>query len=249
MSTEQEYLDYLLHKRITALEGDGNDLLTPDEEKDLIFLLTNPKLRKEKLEEVIRDRYIEVAPAELPTPRYGEGTIPKRGDGTSLFSVPGGSALLEHIPKDYLNLVTLMRWIEFMLERVPRKRLPLLLDYYVTNLWISRDVKHEVMKYARGNVVSDDHGKKSPDEAVRTFSLISPGSGGIPAEGTGDISSDVDPADPRSLGNWKLSTEDHMKSLIFINLLAGNVVDKEDLNSLEQNIEVIKMGGEAFYGL
>ena len=237
MSTELKYLNYLLKKRSAASKSKENEPLTPDEEKDLIFLLTKPGQRNEIHERPHSDRFIKVAPVKIATRTIPNKEIPARAplrpigrkDIVTAFPphiiTSPEPAVLEQISTDYLWMVTFMRWIEFLLERVPPKRFPLLLDYYIETGWISNDVKRYIMKYARGNKVHASAGVEPLRE-----------------EQSG-------PKPPSLLGKWKLSTEDHLRSFMFINFLAGNTIDKERLNSLEQNIEIIKKGGDAVYGI
>jgi flagellar protein FlaD len=141
--------------------------------------------------------------------------------------------LLAYVSHDFLTLTLVMRWIEFLFERVTRDKLSLVLDYYVDVGWISEDVKSEVMSYARGEM--QDVTKYMAPEEIRedTFrELASP------------------PAAPyKKVEDWRLSADDHLKSLLFIQKIAGLEVDKDRLNSLEQNIAKFKESLEGFHGV
>lgn len=57
---------------------------------------------------------------------------------------------LESIKGDPMNVVVLLNWIEFLMERVGRNNLMDALDYYVDIDWISENVRSKIMAYARG---------------------------------------------------------------------------------------------------
>ncbi|MBE0518569.1 MAG: hypothetical protein IH630_05015 [Thermoplasmata archaeon] len=141
--------------------------------------------------------------------------------------------LLAYIPHDYLTLVLVMRWIEFLFERLTRDRISLALDYYVDVGWISEDVKSEIMSYARGEL--QDVTKYMGQEEVRE-----------------DVFRDLPPpqaAPYKKVEDWRLSADDHLKSLLFVQKIAGLEVDKDRLNSLEQNISKFKESLEGFHGV
>lgn len=141
--------------------------------------------------------------------------------------------LLTYIPHDYLTLVLVMRWIEFLFERVTRDKLSLVLDYYVDVGWISEDVKSEIMSYARGemqDVTKYLASEEAREEALREL--------GPPPAGT-----------YKKVEDWRLSAEDHLKSLLFIQKIAGLEIDKDKLNSLEQHIAKFKESLEGFHGV
>lgn len=141
--------------------------------------------------------------------------------------------LLAYIPHDYLTLVLVMRFIEFLFERVTRDKISLVLDYYVDVGWISEDVKSEIMSYARGEM--QDVTKYMGHEEVRE-----------------EMFRDLPPptaAPYKKVEDWRLSADDHLKSLLFVQKIAGLEVDKDRLNSLEQNISKFKESLEGFHGV
>jgi len=141
--------------------------------------------------------------------------------------------LLAYIPHDYLTLVLVMRWIEFLFERVTRDKISLVLDYYVDVGWISEDVKSEIMSYARGEM--QDVTKYMGHEEVQEEVFRD-----VPAPTA---------APYKKVEDWRLSADDHLKSLLFIQKVAGLEVDKDRLNSLEQNILKFKESLEGFHGV
>ncbi|APH38520.1 FlaD/FlaE family flagellar protein [Methanohalophilus halophilus] len=57
---------------------------------------------------------------------------------------------LDIVKKKPTNIIVLLNWIEFLMERVGRNNLMDVLDYYVDIGWISEGVRSEIMAYARG---------------------------------------------------------------------------------------------------
>ena len=142
--------------------------------------------------------------------------------------------LLDRLPNDYTTVILLMRWIEFLLERVKRNSLGTLLDYYRDIGWISAEVKTNVMAYARGEVQDVTAYEPELDDSLASFALDDNEEPVLDDRGT--------PANPhyRPMDDWKLSAEDHLKSMLFIRKMAGNRIDRDELNALEQDIKVMK---------
>ncbi len=61
-----------------------------------------------------------------------------------------GAPRLSKIPGDAKRIMLLLKWIEFLMERVGYDGLEDVLNYYVDINWISEDVLMAVLKYARG---------------------------------------------------------------------------------------------------
>ncbi len=149
---------------------------------------------------------------------------------------PSEGPILKHIKKDYYTIVLLMRWIEFLFERVKRDKITLLLDYYVDIGWISKEVKSEIMAYARGEV--QDVTKYFPEEELEAEIETPAGTIRAPK-----------PRIYKKVEDWRLSAEDHLKSLLFIMKIAGEEVNKDRLNSLEQEIEKFKKSLWEYHGV
>ncbi len=154
---------------------------------------------------------------------------------TEMLGISEGP-ILKTIKRDYYTIVLLMRWIEFLFERVKRDKITLLLDYYVDIGWISREVKSEIMAYARGEV--QDVTKYFPEEEIEAE--IETPAGTIKAP---------KPRIYKKVEDWRLSAEDHLKSLLFIMKIAGIEVNKDKLNSLEQEIEKFKKSLWEYHGV
>ncbi len=169
--------------------------------------------------------YVQENPAPVEE-RRKEPELPKPGEGP----------ILKHIKKDYYTIVLLMRWIEFLFERVKRDKITLLLDYYVDIGWISKEVKSEIMAYARGEV--QDVTKYFPEEEIEAEIETPAGTIRAPK-----------PRIYKKVEDWRLSAEDHLKSLLFIMKIAGVEVNKDRLNSLEQEIEKFKKSLWEYHGV
>jgi len=152
--------------------------------------------------------------------------LDKRGRRRKALSQP----ILTHVRPDYTTTVLVLRWIEFMFERVKRDKISLLLDYYKDCGWISDEVKAQVMSYARGEI--QDVTSYEPEEDL------------LALDKEGDF-----PQDYKKVEDWRLSAEDHLKSLLFIEKIAGRVVNKDSLNSLEQEISKFKRNLEGYHGV
>ena len=144
-----------------------------------------------------------------------------------------GAPILTEIRHEYLTLTLLMRWIEFLLERVTRDKLSLVLDYYVDIGWIGEKARSEAMTYARGEMQDVNKYMSQEDE----ISDESPELKVTPA------------ATYKKVDDWRLSADDHLKSLLFITKMAGIEVDRDKLNSLEQSIKRFKENLEGYYAV
>jgi len=151
------------------------------------------------------------------------------------------SYVLEHLRNDYATIVLLMRWVEFLFERVKRDKIPVLLGYYQDIGWISPEAKSDIMAYARGEVQDVNAYEPELDDSMAPFVLDENDNPILDDRGT--------PAMPhyRPMDDWKLSAEDHLKSLLFIKKIAGCRIDKDELNALEQDIKVMKYSLRRFH--
>ncbi len=106
----------------------------------------------EKLEETFQD----YAHSDYPERRYEKGEhreyrdygyprYPARRDYQVSYQVR-----LSRIPEDAKRIMLLLKWIEFLMERVGYDGLEDVLNYYVDINWISEDVLMAVLRYARG---------------------------------------------------------------------------------------------------
>ena len=138
---------------------------------------------------------------------------------------------IEKLDEGYFTRALVMRWIEFLFERLKRNRISPVLEYYHEIGWISEDVKTQIMSYARGE--HQDVTNYEPEDHL----LDSPGSDALLQK------------EFKNIDDWRLSAEDHLRSLLFLEMIAGRKVDKDKLNSLEQEIAKIKKGLEQYHGV
>lgn len=165
----------------------------------------------------------------IPTQQGGQySTILNKLKDNSISE--NGKPILWEIQKNYSTTVLVMRWIEFMFERVKRDKISLLMDYYKDIGWISDEIKSLIMGYARGEIqdVLSYEEEEITTEPFQTNPL---------------------PIDYKQVNDWRLSAEDHLKSLLFIMKISGKDVDKDNLNSLEQEISSFKRSLEAYHGV
>jgi len=139
--------------------------------------------------------------------------------------------ILDRIPNDFISTTITLRWIGFLLERVDRKSLPLLLEYYKDIGWISDYAKRQLMAYARGIVQDVSY---SEEELIAEF-------GGTTVKPEEEVK--------RNIEDWRLPAEDHIKSLIFIMRIKGEEIDKDLLNSIEMEIKKLRRSLEGYYGV
>ena len=150
--------------------------------------------------------------------------------------------------------IALIRWIEFMLDTVPRKEIPNLLSFYVKIGWISKGIKAEVVDLIRGMAGEDV--EKKPKKSKKKAK------GGKGKDKDGDVVMTYDKEDLHDLarskvkggteakyGTWKMSPEDHLKSLILIERIRGADLDKDAMEDLERDVMNLKEGLEDFFAL
>lgn len=151
----------------------------------------------------------------------------------------------------------LLKWIEFMLDSVPRREVPNLLAFYVKIGWISTGIKGEVIDIIRG--VSGEEAEE-PDKAKKAKAKAA----GKPKDKDGDVVMTYDKEDLHELARtdvrrggkegpkydtWRMSPEDHLKSLILIERIRGAQLDKEALEELERDVSMLKEGLDDFFAL
>ncbi len=170
----------------------------------------------------------EVKPAEEKEVKPEEKPAEEKGP-RGLLRPP--KPILDKIPNDFVSTTITLRWIAFLLERVDRKHLPLLLEYYKDIGWISDTAKRQLMAYARGVIQDLSYGE---EELVAEF-------GGTTVSPESEAK--------RQTVDWRLPAEDHIKSLIFILRIKGEEIDKDLLNSIEMEIKKLRRSLEGYYGV
>jgi archaellum component FlaD/FlaE len=57
---------------------------------------------------------------------------------------------LEQIPNDPESIVVIMKWLQYLVEKIGKNNLPDVLGYYVDIGWISDDVRLDLISYSKG---------------------------------------------------------------------------------------------------
>jgi len=200
-----------------------------------------------------------VPPAPDGTPPqglYATGpgvTVSGEPMGLGTGGVPGERPLrvarLTQIGSDPTCLIALVRWIEFLLTRVKRDQVKSLLSFYVRIGWVSEGIRDHIIDVIRGI-------KPMPTGAKVVTTTVE-----APKDKEGDVvmSYGKERVQETSLAgaaqkqplldDWRMSIEDHMRSLIFIERVRGTEVNKDKLEDLERDVENMRKGLESFFGL
>jgi len=211
----------------------------------------------------------EVSPGQIGAegvPPALEGTPPQglyaTGPGVTVSGEPMGLgtggvpgerplrvARLTQIGSDPTCLIALVRWIEFLLTRVKRDQVKSLLSFYVRIGWVSEGIRDHIIDVIRGI-------KPMPTGAKVVTTTVE-----APKDKEGDVvmSYGKERVQETSLAgaaqkqplldDWRMSIEDHMRSLIFIERVRGTEVNKDKLEDLERDVENMRKGLESFFGL
>lgn len=164
-------------------------------------------------------------------------------------------ARLTQIGSESTCLIALMRWIEFMLSKVKREHIPSLLSFYVRIGWISEGIRQHILDVIRGIRFAPE-APVTPGAAPPTHAYEAP------RDKEGDVimayrketmhelpSEKGKEAKSMPHDDWKLTPEDHLKSLIFIERIRGGEIDKSKLEELERDILNLRRGLDGFFGL
>lgn len=157
-------------------------------------------------------------------------------------------ARLTQIGSDSTCLIALVRWIEFLLTRVRRDQIKSLLSFYVRIGWISDGIRNHIIDVIRGI-------RAAPGGAK-----VSAGGMEAPKDKEGDVvmaygkervheMKAMDVGKRPVLDDWRMTIEDHLKSLIFIERVRGTEVNKDRLEDLERDVDNLRQGLEGFFGL
>ena len=238
---------------ITAMEEDGE---TGIPELDALFEST-PEISAEG--EDYGDIFGEAEPGDGAM--FAE--VEDVEDGVPMFAAvesvrPTRIARLTKVGDPPTCHIALLRWIEFMLDKMPRKEISNLLSFYVKIGWISNGIKSEVIGIIRGMAGEDL--EERPAKAKKDKKA----KGGKGKDKDGDVVMTYDKEDLHELArsdvsrgrsaeakydSWRMSPEDHLKSLILIERIRGADLDKEALEELERDVMNLKEGLEDFFAL
>ena len=231
---------------ITAMEEEGQAAIP---ELDALF---------EPTPEIAAEGEAEAVPAEgeaIPAPFevVGEEGGPVAAAATAVKRI----ARLSKVGDSPICQMAFVHWINFMLESVPRREVPNLLSFYIKIGWISTGIKQEVIDFVRGvsgeELEQDEKAKKAKAKAA-----------GKPKDKDGDVVMTYDKEELHELArtevkkggkegarydSWKMSAEDHLKSLILIERIRGAELDKDALEALERDVAMLKEGLDDFFAL
>lgn len=169
--------------------------------------------------------------------------------GSTQVERPLRVARLTQIGSDPTCLIALVRWIEFMLSRIKRDQVKSLLNFYVRIGWVSEGIRDHVVDVIRG-IRPTPMGAKTVMQTVEA-----------PKDKEGDVvmsygkervaetSLTAPSGKAPMMDDWRMTIEDHMKSLIFIERVRGTEVNKDKLEDLERDVENMRKGMESFFGL
>jgi flagellar protein FlaD len=231
---------------ITAMEEDGQAAIP---ELDALF---------EPTPEIAAEGEAEAVPAEgeaIPAPFEVVG---EEGGPVAAVEAAGKRiARLSKVGDSPTCQMAFVHWINFMLDSVPRREVPNLLSFYIKIGWISTGIKQEVIDFVRGvsgeELEEDEKAKKARAKAA-----------GKPKDKDGDVVMTYDKEELHDLArtevkkggkegvhydSWKMTAEDHLKSLILIERIRGAELDKEALEALERDVAMLKEGLDDFFAL
>lgn len=67
---------------------------------------------------------------------------------------------LQHIPNDPESIVVIMKWLQYLVDRIGKNNLADALGYYVDIGWISEDVRFDLINYSKG--ITEDQIQTQP---------------------------------------------------------------------------------------
>ena len=76
---------------------------------------------------------------------------------------------LTSIPNDTERIVVLMKWLQYLVEKIGKQKLPDILGYYVDINWITDDVRLDIMNYSNG-IVDEQKEKEDTKKTTNTLS-------------------------------------------------------------------------------
>lgn len=91
----------------------------------------------------------------------------KTGEKTDL-SLQEEIEPLTEIPNDPESVVVLMKWLQYLVDKLGKNHLPDVLGYYVDIDWISDDVRLDIIKYSKG--ITDENKRKQAENGAANLS-------------------------------------------------------------------------------
>lgn len=124
------------------------------------------------------------------------------------------SLIVKEEDKTYINDLWTLKWIEFLNEKTKQNQIPNLLSYYKKIGWIDDEIENKVLTYLSGSKTELIEGLEE-DEVL------------------------VEEEDEEA---WKLSIDEHTKSLVFIERIKGKKLDEQNIMLLEKETSKLKTG-------
>jgi archaellum component FlaD/FlaE len=176
---------------------------------------------------------------------------------------PARPARLVRIGADASCHLALMEWIRFLLERVNRTEIPSVLSFYQRIGWISGEIKADMLEIIRGvGAVAGE--PPAPAAAGPAATGAKDESGDIviaygkeqarelkgPAKGARGAGAGRAAAAPQPSATWRLTTDDHIASLMYIEWIrSGGDLDRDKLEEIHREVSRLKGGPAGFLSL
>jgi len=152
--------------------------------------------------------------------------------------------LLRQLKNDFRSTLIAVRWINFLQDRVSPDEIPKLFEYYAKIGWISMEAQKKLTDMADGLKPASEYYEQAPIEpfvpAGHEFSF---------KERLDRIMGEDQPPSQEFDRDWRLASEDHLRSYMFIKELVGETVNKDEWNSIELRIGQFRQGLKAYYGV
>ena len=178
------------------------------EEKQKMIDESKQEMIMEEIEEIKKSLEEKLLESEVKVLEESNNQSANQVQSTHTpMSLESEGVRLVQVGNDPIKVLALIRWIEFLMNKVGRNNFLETLNYYVQIKWISKDVRNQMIEYARGI----EHYEDKPE--------------------------------------WRLSPEDHKKSLLFIETIRGTDINMTTINLTEQEISKLKNVVEGQYGI
>ncbi|HUV61982.1 MAG TPA: FlaD/FlaE family flagellar protein [Thermoplasmata archaeon] len=142
--------------------------------------------------------------------------------------------VLDRIDVDSRTNLIIMRWIRFLMEKTSLEAIPELFQYYYRIGWISEEVEEYLVTVSEGFRLPEPNDEEEMlYEAVEDQNLLV------------TKSSTKKKPMKRKAGpdeEWRLTSEDHLKSWLFVLEIAGFETDKNMWYELRQKIDFLEDG-------
>ena len=209
-------------------------------------------------------------PEDLFAPTEGgaaaEGTPAQGAAGEEGPTSPPKTPRLVRIGADASCHLALMEWIKYLLERVNRAELPSVLSFYQRIGWISGEIKTDMLEIIRGiGAVAGEPAATAPAAAGPASASTKDESGdiviaygkesardlkGASAKGKGPGQGARAPAAPMQAATWRLSPDDHVASLMYIEWIrSGGDLDRDKLEEIRREVSRLRGGLDGFFSL